>query len=82
LIILNERAGDAEIAQALVMKSFAEPSATVGMALGRDDERQEQYWIGRSAHEVKPTQDVASLEAASQHDHNASPGDEDGSGRA
>ena len=51
LIVLNERAGDAEIAQALVVKSLAEPSATVGMALGHDDERQERYWIGRSAHE-------------------------------
>ena len=55
LIILNERAGDAEVAQALVTKSFAEPSATVSMALGHDDERQERYWIGRRAHEVKPT---------------------------
>ena len=54
LIVLNERAGDAETAQALVVKSLAEPSATVGVTLGYDDERQERYWIGRSAHEVKP----------------------------
>ena len=59
LIVLNERAGDAEIAQALVVKSLTKPSAAVGMALGHDDERQERYWmIGRSAHEVKPAEDV------------------------
>ena len=57
LIVLDERAGDAEIAQALVAKSLAEPSATVGMTLGYDDERQERYWIGRSAHKVKPAED-------------------------
>jgi hypothetical protein len=61
LIVLNECAGDAEVAQALVMKSFAQPSATVGVALGYDDERQERDWIGHSAHEVKPAEDVVSL---------------------
>ena len=65
LIVLNERAGDAKIAQAIVVKNLAEPSATVGMTPGHDDERQERYWIGRSAHEVKPTEDVASLATAS-----------------
>jgi hypothetical protein len=52
LVVLNERAGDAEIAQALVVKSLAEPSAIVGMTLGHDDERQEWNWIGRSAHDA------------------------------
>ena len=61
LIVLNERAGDAEIAQPLVMKGFAEPSAAVRMSFGHDDARQERYWIGRSAHEVKPADDVVSL---------------------
>ena len=81
LIILNECAGDAEVAQALVMKSFAQLSATVGLALGYDDERQERDWIGRSAHEVKPAEDVASLAAASQHGRDGRPGDKDGSRR-
>jgi hypothetical protein len=78
LIVLNERASDAEIAQALVVKSLAEPSAVVDMTLGHDDERQGRYWIGRSAHEVKPAEDVVSLAAASQHCRDARHGDKDG----
>lgn len=55
LIFLNKGEGDAQIAHALVMKGFTKPSATVGLALGYDNERQERYWIERSALEVPPT---------------------------
>src|SRR5262245_16171224 len=37
LIILHEPAGDAQIAQALLVKGLAEPAARVNMTLGRDN---------------------------------------------
>lgn len=40
LIVLDEVAGDAEIAQPLLMKSLAEPAAIVGMTPGYDGKGQ------------------------------------------
>ena len=52
------------------------------LAIGSDTRlcpaMQERYWIGRSTHEVKPTEGAASLAAASQYGRDARSGDWDG----